>query len=425
MNMLNCPASLLSGVATVLLFVVAFTGCKSDSDSSTSAPTTITVTGKVITASQQPLANSPVVITGRPTTTTDANGVFTVTGVGVPYDVTVAVSATKLGITYRGLSRQDPTLVNFLSSAPSANSATISGTVSGGAGYPQPVLRTSSVLIKSTEGSFSQTPSSTTGAYSRIINWDGAGTITVSLHAMQWDINPSGMPVAFHGYGEKTGVSVTAGGTFAGQNIAMTAVSAQTISGSIIVPATLSLSGKTLNLQWPTIGTMILGGEGGTATTFTYAVPVVTGTTLSVIVAASSGGARGNVIKTGIAPGTSGIALTIPTPPALSLPVEAATGVSVTTPFSWTPVASTIYLMTLTGHADEPDYLVVTDSPTATIPDLNALGLGLPAGATYSWNVYAAGPFANINAAAGPSGYLQQGDALNAVSSSRTFTTAP
>ncbi len=412
-------------LGTVALCFTALPGCKSDSDSSTGAPTTITVTGKVITANQQPLANSPVVITGRPATTTDANGAFTVTGVGVPYDVTVAVSATKLGITYRGLSRQDPTLINFLSSAPSVNSATVSGTVSGGAGYPQPATRTSSVLVNSTEVSASATPNSGTGAYTRIANWDGATTITVSLHALQWDVNPSGMPIAFNGYGEKAGVSVTAGGTFAGQNIAMTAVSSQTISGSIVVPATLSLSGKSLSLRWPTKGSMFLGSEGGTATTFTYAVPVVTGTTLSVSMSATGGGALSIVTKTGLAPGTSGIALTIPTPPALSLPVEAATGVGITTPFSWSPVASTIYLLLVSGPANQPDYVVVTGSPTATIPDLNTLGLGLPAGLAYTWTVYAFGPFANIDAAAGPTGFIPQGDAASASSSSRTFTTAP
>ncbi len=105
------PAVLLTALGTVVVLLAAFPGCKSDS-SSTGVPTSITVTGKVITVIKLPISNSPVVITGRPATTTDANGSFTVTDVTVPYDVTVVMSDLKVGITYRGLSRSDPTLVD-------------------------------------------------------------------------------------------------------------------------------------------------------------------------------------------------------------------------------------------------------------------------------------------------------------------------
>jgi hypothetical protein len=420
----NVALSLVLGVSLVTLLLI-LPGCKSDSSSGPGTGGTITVSGKVVSGSLQPITNSPVVIAGLPATVTDASGAFTIPGVTTPYDITVVLSASKLGITYRGLTRPDPTLVNFLSSPPAPNSATVGGTVSGGGGYPQPATRTSAVLLTSTETSGSGTPNATTGAYSLTTTWSGATTITTVLHALQWDRNAAGMPTAFTGYGEKTGVTVTAGGTFAGQNVAMTAATGGTIAGTVTVPAGLTLSSKAMSLVFATKGTISLGSESGTGTSFSYVVPVVPGTTLSVT--ASASGATGSVSaqKSAIASGATDVALTLPSPPAPSLPVDAATGVTIATPFSWTPINSTVYIVILNGPATQPDYLVITSSPTATIPDLTALGLGLPKGIAYSWNILALGPFANIDAAAGATGILPQTDGVQASSGGRTFTTAP
>lgn len=417
------PAVLLSVLGTGAFLLATFPGCKSDSSSSTGVPTSITVTGKVINSIKLPIANAPVVITGRPATITDANGNFAVTDVTVPYDVTVVGS--QIGITYRGLSRSDPTLVNIRASAVLPNTATVSGTISGGGGYPEPATRVSSVNISSGEVTANATPNVTTGTYSMTSAWSGAATITTILRALQWDKNAAGMPTTFLGFGEKTGVAITAGGAFAGQNIAMTALSTQNISGTVSVPAALALENKSLSMAFPNNGTMSLGTEFGTASAFTYVVPTIIGTTLSVTaLAAGVGFGQSSVTKTGIAPGTTGITLTIPDPTALSLPVDAATGVTTTTPFSWTPVSSAIYVLALLGPGGTY-YLVISGGNSGTIPDLTALGLGLPKSASFSWQVQSHGPFSNIDAAAGATGYISQGDVIHTVSSIRSFTTAP
>jgi hypothetical protein len=419
-------ALLASLLVIAAILCTLLPGCKSDSDSSTGPGGTITVAGKVIGVGLQPLANSPVVIKGLPPTTTNASGLFSISGVTVPYDLTVAVSASKLGITYRGLTRTDPTVINFLSSGPTTNSAAISGTISGGAGYPEPATRTSSVVLSSAEVSATTSPNSATGAYSMTANWDGAATITTTLHALQWDKSAAGMPAAYNGYASKTGVTVTAGGTFASQNIALTAVSAQTISGTVTVPAALGLASKTMSLQFAPKGAMPLGTESGAATAFTYVVPMITGTTLSVSALASGAAGTSSATDAGVAPGTNGIAITLLEPSALSLPVNAATGVTTSTPFTWTPVSGSIYILLLNGPAGQPDYLVVTSTTTTTIPDLTDLGLGLPAGQSYTWNVITFGPFTSLDAASGQTGFiLQNADFNQTTSASRSFMTAP
>lgn len=400
-------------------------GCNSDSDSPTDVPATITVSGRVMNIQRFPMAGAPVVVAGHPPTTTDATGVFTVAGVTVPYDVTVVVNSPKAGITYRGLSRPDPTLLGYLISSTPANSTTVTGTISGGAGFPQPDLRICRVTLMPADINGQAIANQSTGAFTLTPRWDGAGTITASLHALQWDRNAAGMPLTFTGYAVKTGVSISSGGTLAGQDLAMTAVTNQTISGSVTVPPGLALSIKSLEIAFGTRGTMSLGNELGAATAFTYAVPVITGTTINFTASATGSAGTGYAARMGILPGASGINMNIPGPPLLSLPVNAGTGVTTATTFSWSPVASTVYLLSLTGAADKPSYYVITATPNTTIPDLSTLGLGLPAGTAYAWTILAMGPHANIDAAAGPAGFYPTADVIYGQSPSRTLTTAP
>lgn len=411
-----------------LVFAVAFVpGCSKDSDSGTGpVTTTITVSGRVVSSLLRPVANAPVVITGLPSTTSNANGEFTIAGVTPPYDITVVISSNKLGITYRGLTRSDPTLVNFFSSTPLTNSATISGTVSGGAGYPLPANHTSRVAYDSPEVSGYSSPNSITGGYTLGLSWNGNTTANGDLHALQWQANAAGMPQAYTGYATKAGVTISNGGSFPNQNLPLASVTAGTISGTITVPSTVTLGVKSLYLEVSSDLAILLGQESGATAAFTYAVPNIANTTMRV--AAMGSGASGGfstALKTGISAGATGVSVTLPEVPQLSLPVDAATNISNTTPFSWTTSASVVYLALFAGPGGEPNYVVITGASTATIPDLTSLGLGLPSSMSYSWVVYIFGPHASIDAAAGANGIVPDGDGVTAFSSSRTFTTEP
>ncbi len=427
MNMLNRPASLLSNVAAFLLVMVAFVGCKSDSDSTSSASGVITVTGKVIDASSQPIPNTPVVVSGRPATTTDANGNFTVTGVATPYDVTAIFSATKMAITYKGITRTDPVIYFTGAALTTPNSATVSGTVSGGAGYPLPANHTSRVMFVSPEVFRSSSPSGTTGAYTLNPAWIGAATITGTLHALQWETNASGLPLTYKGYGTKANVALTGGGTFGAQNVTLAAATGSTVSGTVTVPAGLTLNSKTIELSFNRLGSTSLGSDLTASTSFSFNVPAITGATiiLSGFGSSASLGNTSTVLRT--TPGLSNVPLVLVTPPQPSLPVDAATGVTTASPFSWTPVPGGVYVLSLNGPAGEPDYFVVTTSPTGQVPDLSAQGLGLGAGKTYTWSILSFGPLADMNAATGPDGLVGvlTVEGWRAFSGNRTFTTAP
>ncbi len=136
--------------------------------------------------------------------------------------------------------------------------------------------------------------------------------------------------------------------------------------------------------------------------------------------------------KVGMAPGASGVAITLPVGPELSLPIDATTGVTKSSLFSWSPVPNSVHALVFQPPLGKPRYIVLTTAAADSIPDLSTAGLGLPAGTNYSWSVFSFGPFASVDAAAGASGFLvgvvgsmPTSDAFTGRSGSRGFTTAP
>jgi hypothetical protein len=79
-------------------------------------------------------------------------------------------------------------------------------------------------------------------------------------------------------------------------------------------------------------------------------------------------------------------------------PPEGATGVTAATEFSWTPVASAIYLLEVKCGATLRTY---TRQTTARVPDLSAQGLGFFPGGTCGWRVYAQTAFTDMDDFAG------------------------
>lgn len=395
-------------------------------------PATITVSGKVVGSNLQPVASAPVVISGKAPVTTDANGNFSVSGVTTPYDATVVVGAQKLGLVYKGLTRTDPTLI-FLSFTPgTGKSASLSGTVSGGDGFPQPATDKSAGVFGSPEATRNLFINTTTGAYGpSTVSWFGPSTTTGSIYALQWQVDGSGLPTSYKGFGSKTGVALSDTGTFSGQNVAMGSVAGSSLSGSVSVPTGYTLSTKALAVNFVTNASISLLSDSTSTTSFTYITPNVSGATMQLTAQATSGTNIVAGFKTGLAANASGANLSLPAAPQQSLPVNAATGVNTSTNFTWTPFSGGAHLVIIQA-AGKPTYFILTTGTNATIPDLTSLGLGLPAATNYSWAVYGFAPFASVDAAAGPNGFLgvlggsvPSGESYIGISSGFTFTTAP
>ncbi len=395
-------------------------------------PATINVSGTIIGTNLQPVASAPVVITSGGTnfsTTTNASGAFSVSGITPPYDATVVTGNQSL--IYKGLTRADPTLV-FLGVAPGVSrSASLSGTISGGAGFPEPANHVTRTAFGSPEAVDSETANTATGAYNMgTVSWFGPTTTTGNIRALQWLFDGTNLPTDYKGYGEKLNVALSDGGAFASQNVTMSGVSVHSFSGSVTLPAGYNLASKRMAVGFTDRSLINVLSDLGSSTNFAYTTPNVTGATIQMQVTAGNGaGTTVVTTKPGLAVNATGVSIPLPAGSDLSLPPNATTGVNYSTTFSYTPFSGGVHFVVFNGPGANPDYVVVTAASSTSIPNLSSVGLGLPASTVYSWNVQGAAPFATVDAAAGPGGWLAvflgAAEGSRTASSSRTFTTAP
>jgi len=422
-------------VLGVCVGLVLVTGCGKN-ESSTGPGTTltpITVTGKVIGANRQPVSGVPVLITGLTSVNTDANGNFTIANVGRPYTITVIDATNKQAILYRGLTRSDPTLV-FLGSNPGTQrTASITGKIYPASNYPEAATRKTLVGFVSPETGKTTTATPATGAYSLLnAQWYGGSTTTGSLHALQYDYNTTtGLPTSYVGYGVRTGVPLLDGTPNPNGNDTMSVVGTTSMSGTVTAPAGYTITSKTVAMTLGSTAGLTLLSESGGATSFTYAMPNINGATFRIGVGATKASTgSSSVFKGGVAGNATGVSVTVPACPELSLPINAATNVTTSTPFSWTQYTGGVHLL-IYASSGKPSYYIVTTATSDSIPNLSAAGLGLPASTAYQWGVYGFGPFADVDAAAGSDGFLGvlagtvSGDASFAITTPRAFTTAP
>jgi len=430
------PPATVASSTTVQLTATSGT-LKATANITVNPPANINVSGKVIDL--RPVADASVVITYGGTnisTTTNASGVFSVSGITPPYDATV-VSGNR-SITYKGLTRPDPTLV-FLDPTlvfpwvvlDASNSASLSGTVSGGAGFPQPANHRTRVAFGSPEVMLYTTAINTdTGEYKmEVIRWSGPTTTTGNIRALQWQFDGNNLPTDYTGYGELN-VTLSDGGTFANQNVTMSGVSEATISGSVALPAGYNLVSKRMAVGFADRSFIdVLDEDLGASTSFTYTTPNVPGATIQMqITARNAAGTSVLTAKPGLAVNATDVSIRLPAGSDLIQPPDAATGVNNSTTFSYTPFSGGVHIVVFDGPGTNPDYAVVTTAASTTIPDLTSLGLGLPKSTDYSWRVVGVAPFATVDAAAGPGGWLAVfgGTAESSLTTStRTFKTAP
>ncbi len=428
----TAPASVPTPASVTL---TATSGSLSDNVNFTiAAPAAITVAGTVIGINLQPVASAPVVITSGSTnlsTTTNASGAFSVAGVTPPYDATVVTGGNR-SLTYKGLTRTDPTLI-FLGVSPGASrSASLSGTVSGGAGFPEPANHVTKTAFGSPEALDNATAAPDTGAYNMgTVSWSGPTTTTGNIHALQWLFDATNfLPTDYKGYGQKLNVALSDGGAFASQNVTMSGVSEAAISGSVTLPAGYNLASKRMSVGFADGSLIEVLSDFGASANFTYTTPNVTGATIQMRIATvNAAGTRVVTTKPGLAVNATGVSITLPAGSDLSLPPNAATNVNNSTTFSYTPFSGGVHFVVFDGPGANPDYVVVTAAASTTIPNLSSVGLGLPPSKVYSWNVQGAAPFASVDAAAGPGGWLAvflgTAEGSRTASTNRSFTTAP
>jgi hypothetical protein len=363
------------------------------------------------------------------TVKTDATGAFSVTGVSTPYSATVVTPALPQALieatasVYLGLTRADPALsANVFPPLPGENGGTLDVTVSGGT-YPQPATDyTTNFTFASPQTSQVFALTGAIGAENSLdVSWYGPAASTGgTLSALQVQSDDSGLPVAYPGYGMTSASLTTPGETSV--SLALNPVSSAVLTGSVTLPPgfhLLSIEGQ-LGVPNSALAPDLFLDSTQPAT-FSYVMPSIAGTTLSISALAT---AAENVFwlaaAAGLAADASAVSLDCAGPPTLLSPADGQTGVTTATAFSWSAYPNAVYRLLL------GTLTVWTASKTLTLPDLSSVNFQVAPSTQYTWQVSASAPYASIDALAAPQATAMQAQSLfcEADSLPRSFTTS-
>jgi hypothetical protein len=382
-------------------------------------PSTFTVSGKVVSLTGQPVPSATVQVIGKPSTTTDSNGNFSIPGVSAPYDVAAVASfgANSVVTLFKGVTRSDPRVIAYAFGG-GAKSATINGSLSGSLVLPTPAFRRTQMAFVAAEGG--DTSSVLNNPYALYPSWFGPNSITGTVHALQWSVDVAGLPTIYRGYGKLENVPVSDGSTANNKDVALNAVAGSILSGNVTVPAGMSLSNKRLRADFGPSASISLLNDSTVGAAFSYNAPSIAGVGLTASARADNpAGMNAEVFKRNLAANANNVNLEIPTPPSLSLPVSAASGIDLSSQaFSWAPFNGGLHIVQVGTPGKQ--FFVFTTASSVTLPSTASLGLGaLPAGTAFNWQVMGTTAVNSTDAITNPS----SGSVLNALQPASDYAT--
>ncbi len=366
---------------------------------------TITVTGKVVSDSGEPLANARVRI-GSTVATTNTEGSFKIEGVNVPYNLIIAVP--QIGFqpeqahVFQGLTRPDPTLplfLNFNQLKPSR--ATIVGNLSGGQGFPNEdhVTRVGFISAESFEERF-LSDDGPDFQLSRV-SFPEERTLG-TLYAFQFKDNVSlpGRIEEYTGYAEKP-LELIDETEFRNQDLSLEPVTTSFLTATLTPPTDFPIRTAEVGVEMGTAEFLPIR-DSSPDTTVTYAVPDI-GKRLSLHVKTNRvGGRESELHRGGLLPNET-VELTLPVPPKLLGPADDSEDVDGETPIAWEGLEGGISIVEFRFSSPSTSrFLVYTRASETRLPDLELEGLNPSANAFISWRVQGFGPYASLDDFAGP-----------------------
>lgn len=407
-------------------------------------PVTSTVAGHVIDMWGHKLANIPVRI-GDAVTSTDEEGAFTLDDIPETYDASVLTTYSinafdrTFAFVYQGLSRRDPTLQVIRGYSPTFGKVLITQKNAVVAAD-----QTISVTIAGKDGNNDLTGLDGTDK-SATVAWENGDKATqTTAHGLFWqEDGTSGLPTSYLAYASAP-VLLTENAT---ANFSLDLKNGSLDAGQLqgtVTPGSKTDRANFVYLHFTTGATMQLVDDYTGPNTFSYLVPSIPGSTITVTATEgdNSGVTDGFFALarvTGLSP-TSKPTLKVPLPATLTSPGPNATGVTTQTKFAFQAPASNPGPFVV--HIDSGTYrggvFIITTQKQVSVPDNLAGDLTLEKNTEHNWNVSTHGKFASVDAMASPAGFIQpfemyndypegplQEDSEFTRSATRYFTTAP
>jgi hypothetical protein len=348
-----------------------------------------------------------VIVRGHDPVFADASGNFTVNDVDTPYDIfTVQTGDNRAVVAYLGLTRANPRVFTIVQTP--GFTAELTGTVSGGAGYPEPADTQTSLTIASpfTQSGLNLSADTATGDYTATPSWSFSATTTLELTALQFTTT-GGLATAFPGAATASIAAVH--GDVLVQDLFLAPVSTATVSGTYTVPAGYVLDSKVLAVESSGLTLLNLPGDSVDDGTFSLMGPVIPGRSLTLQVQANFGGQSSSIaLRRGITSTVAGLSIQVPAAAQILFPLEGAVDVDVGSDFFCSPFPLGVQLFTFAPDNPEAgfQYFICTTDTHVTLPDLSEFGIAPAPGELYNLAIAGLGPFSDMDDFAGPNGPL-------------------
>jgi len=243
---------------------------------------TITVNGTVIAGETVPRPGIAVMILGHAPVVSDASGQFVFEDVEVPYTAVVVRDDADRANIYVGLTRADPFLQTSGNSGP-IYQATVDGTVSGGAGFPEPINHRTTLyphIAQRAQGVIGP-PNPATGAYSFFsLNWSVSPQSELTMRALQGEFDPvTQFPVNYTGYAVLT-TPVAGDDMLVGQNLVLQPIATAALTGTVTTPAGFPLLSVSLRADMSDDEDLQLFAGLDASTPFSINAPEIPGGTM-------------------------------------------------------------------------------------------------------------------------------------------------
>jgi hypothetical protein len=373
------------------------------------------LSGTVVDSLLAPLSGATVRISGA-STTTNAMGQFTLSGVPTPYDAVILTTQStgrKHGYVFGDLTRSDPTFQLTFDVSPAISAAMVTGmTATGTFDNPAGIVFADLASPDLAAGSNYVVLAGGAQSFAANIGWIGPAPAQATLYDLQW-LQPAdgGLPGTYIGFSQQM-FSLSPGGSVnwavspsVGPTLTIMPVTVTTSSGYAVAEVALYLRPGGANVAAP------IARDGSHQNSVTFTTPEIPGATFAVCGVQAPGGTTSATPPFGVDCQTNLLATQAAglVPPPAPLLINPPTAAGPGTVFSWNPPSGGISLIafepTDSTAVTSPGLYVVTPAASAGLPDLGAFGLPLKSGTAYTAAVYSFAPFPHLDGAAGPSGF--------------------
>ncbi|MET0390622.1 MAG: carboxypeptidase-like regulatory domain-containing protein, partial [Polyangiales bacterium] len=398
------------------------------------------VEGRFVDGRQHPVPEVTVRLDDQ-TAKTDAEGRFRFASAPTTYTLVASLTAEiypgvreRTVLQVEGLTRRDPTLqVQRALPARTAQAQLVMNNVA----FPLPANQHINIGWTSPDAAKWYTMDSPF-AQPEELEWFGPNTSTGTVHALHVEVDEATqLPTRYLAYDSKP-LALQVGQDVAQVELDLAPYAIPTGAVSGTIRGALQNRWARLYLRNDAYTALGLLEDSRVVDTFSYPVPRLGGSEITVVVEGHNNGLRTGMSAAfvdHVAPEQSGLALELPNVPVLIAPAAGATDVDGSSRFEWQSEAKVVLLCAAATESYDTA-CVLTDKSTASLPFAPKSDFVPAASTPYGWTVEVHGAFASVDEACGPDGGLsayasgalignRRGSGSYAISGQNVFTTKP